>query len=198
MDDIKIKKESLESSQQKESGRERSDVFKNMTVLSSDVGKSFYQLFKSAEDSIDSLTNLSQRESDMLDDLLFRGYVKHTIFIRNNNFPVTFRSVSYKALNNALSLQASEKVMRSQSERASILVALYLEQYGESNEEGHLHFSHSALDRSDFESIKYIKDRVSFVCDNLSSVIVEAIHYRLMEFIEVLQSVSRKENILNF
>jgi len=181
----------------KEAERNRKEYFENYIVTAEDVGNNLFALIKKAEKSADTTTELSPIEKKYLDDLIFKGFVVHEIFIKEG-FPVTFRSIPAIANLRGYDILANEKGIGRKAETLGTIMALsvYLESYG--NPGQGISFSHKGQSQEDFIKEEKIRERFEFCRDSLSGILVDALNKRLVDFLNVLGRISLSENIVNF
>lgn len=181
-----------------ETERNRREFFENIVLQPEDVGKTLTRKIDEAQSSADNLTELSPTESQFLDDMIFKGYVDHTIYLRED-FPVIFRSASTQALQRGWEMltdeTGTEQYLRNL--RSSMVLAVYLVQYGTGDGDS-LYFSQQSSSLQEFESEKQIKERYDFVINRINAVVVDTLSERLHEFLSLLRRIGKAQNIINF
>lgn len=177
--------------------RETAEFYKNIVLRQQNVGQTLFDVIEKARHSADTVTQLSATESQYLDDLLFKGYVTHEFYLREN-FPVRWRSTSPIAVQRGYDLLADTvgHQRKLSSTEACMLVAVYIESYGP--DQAPLHRNWRGLDQKEFESEKEIEKRFEFASVDLGSTVVDTLQKRLQEFLDLLDRISQTENIVNF
>ena len=191
-------KQTDKGEEKKVSERERKEYFENIVIHPEDVGKTLFKVIEQAETSADYVTDLSPTEEEYLNQLIFKGFVSHKIFLKEN-FPVTFRSVPAVAAQRGFDLLAKERGIDAKLANAQtcMILATYLESYNEETSDG-LVFSHKSMSQSEFIKEESIQERYIFCLEELGSIIVDTLGARLSEFLSVLKRISLAKNIINF
>jgi len=177
--------------------RETKEYFQNVVIEDTDIGKTLYTLIEEKRKSVDKITNLSETEMKFLDDLIYNGYVVHQIHIKEGH-QVTFRSVSSLAFQRMTDYYATFPGNDSSKQYIykCLNLALHMESYGNVGDK--LYLSHASKQRDEFEDIKAIEQRFEFVYQKLSSIIMNLLLERAIEFTTLLYRISAIKNVLNF
>lgn len=197
-DDL-LKKAGADKPQEKkeEKGREREDYYKGVVIRPEDVGLTLYNVIDAAEKGMDPITELSEEESRMLDDMLTKGYTTFDISLRKG-FPVGFRTVNSVGVQRGYDILAPISGSRDKMSSlfTDMVVATHLNYYG--NENSKIQISHRAKAPEEFTSEEALRERFEFVRDKLDTGVVNALLRRVRDFIEVTNRAARAENIVNF
>lgn len=179
-------------------GRDPAEYYDNVIIMADDVGKSLKAKFEEAKKSADDITELSPTETGLLNQMIFQGYVKHTMYL-TEGFPVTFRSVSAKSLRKGWKMLTDENgpAQYIDNIQTSMIVAVYLNSYG-TGDRGTLHLDHDEYSRAEFESENAIKERFTFVSEEMDSTVLDILQKRILEFLSLLERIGRVKNVVNF
>lgn len=182
------------------SKRSKKEFYENTVIGQGDVGKTLLNKLKETDTSADKVTELSPTEEKFLDDMIFKGFVSHTIYLRKG-FPVSFRSCSPLAMQNGFDVLNSHN-SKGQEKLSNLYtcmtIAVYLEEYGVSDDDGNLYASYKNQGNEEFSSKESIEKRFDFCSKKLNGVSVDIISDRLGEFLSLLSRIGRSRNVLNF
>lgn len=189
-----------EDTSSKISARSKKEFYKNTLIIQEDVGKSLLARIEETDKSADPVTELSPTETQFLNDMLYKGYVSHKMYL-DEGLPVSFRSCPPIALQNGDDILG--KHSKASNEKMSILytcmvVGVYLESYGDKDNDNSVNFSHEGKGQKDFASPEAIEERFDFCSNQLNGIILDVLNKRLIEFLSLLGRVGQSRNVLNF
>lgn len=183
----------------KASGRSKKEFYKNTVISQSDVGETLFHVIEKTDRSADPVSELSETEQELLDKMIFKGHVSHTMYLKKD-FPFSFRSCPPIAMN--IGNDILQEHVKAGEEKMSnlftcMIIAVYLEEYG-NNKEGNLYISHKGKTQEDFAEEEAIKERFDFCVKELNGIVVDILRDRLREFLDLLNRVGKSRNVVNF